>query len=137
MAHRGRKSADEALRQALACGATVETAARAAGVSPRTAHRRLADPAFRAGVHEARADMVQRTAGVMTAAALESVRTLLELQKPPHPAAVRLAAARAVIALGLRLREEADLAGRVAELERRLEATADDDEGTAEGGGPC
>ena len=32
---------------ALACGATVENAAQSAQVSPRTAHRRLSDPAFK------------------------------------------------------------------------------------------
>jgi len=46
VAHRGRKEADEALLQALACGATVETAAQRAGIGERTAYRRLADPEF-------------------------------------------------------------------------------------------
>jgi hypothetical protein len=46
VAHRGRKNADEAL--ALASGKSVREAAAEAGVSKRTAHRRLADPGFRA-----------------------------------------------------------------------------------------
>jgi hypothetical protein len=120
VAHRGRKGADEALLLALACGATVEAAARSAGVSPRTAHRRLADPAFHGRVRQARADMVQRTSGTLTAAAAESVRTLLELRKAPTPAAVRLGAARAVLEVGMKLREQADFEDRLAALEGRL-----------------
>jgi hypothetical protein len=60
----------------------------------------------------------------------------VELQATASPPAVRLGAARAVIGLGLWLREEADLAGRVAELERRLEGAAGDGAGAA-GGDPC
>jgi hypothetical protein len=40
------RSSDELLLSALAAGSTVEEAARTAGVSTRTAYRRLADPAF-------------------------------------------------------------------------------------------
>jgi hypothetical protein len=122
VAHRGRREADEALLLALACGATVESAARAAGLSPRTAHRRLADPAFAARVRQARADMAQRAAGALTAASAESVRTLLELQRASSPPAVRLGAARAVLEIGLKVREAAEFEGRLAALEQRLEA---------------
>ena len=122
MAHRGRQEADEALLTALACGATVENAARAAGVSPRTAHRRLADGAFRRRLQAARADMVQRTAGVLTAAALEAVKTLVEMMKPPVPCAVRLGAARATLEVGIKLREVADFEQRLAALEEQVRA---------------
>lgn len=43
---RGRRNADEALLAALACGATVENAARTVGISARTAHRRLKEEGF-------------------------------------------------------------------------------------------
>jgi hypothetical protein len=130
------KRGDEALLLALACGATVEGAAHKAGVSARTAYRRLADPAFQARLRQARADLAGRAAGLLTAASLESVRTLVELQAAVSPPAARLGAARAVIGLGQRLRAEADLTGRVAELERRLEGAAGDVAGLT-GGGPC
>jgi hypothetical protein len=78
MPTRGRKDADEALLVALACGATVEGAARQAGVSRRTAHRRLADPAFLRRLAAARADMVQRATGVLTnGASLKVFRPIL------------------------------------------------------------
>jgi hypothetical protein len=120
MAQQGRRNADEALLLALACGATVEAAAQKAGISQATAYRRLAEPAFRQRLQEVRADLVQRTAGALTAAAQEAVRTLLALQKDNVPAAVRLGAARAVLEIGVKLRESAELAERVAALEAQL-----------------
>jgi hypothetical protein len=122
MAHDGRKKADETLQTALACGATVENAARTAGVSPATVYRRLNDSGFQKKVQEIRSDMVRRTAGGLTAAGLEFVKTLLELSKPPAPYAVRLGAARAGLELGAKLRESADLEQRVQEIEERLNA---------------
>src|SRR5689334_17341262 len=101
MACEGRRGADEGLALALACGATAEQAAQKAGVSPRTAYRRKADAAFVRRVQAARGELAQRAGGALTAAALESVKTLLELQRPPAPPTVRLGAARAVLELGL------------------------------------
>jgi hypothetical protein len=124
MSRNGRHSADDSLLMALACGATVENAARQAGVSPRTAYRRLADAAFRQRLQTLRGDMVSRTAGTLTAAASEAVRTLLELMKNPTSSAVRLGAARAVLEIGMKLREMADLEARLAELEQRIETNA-------------
>jgi hypothetical protein len=124
MAHRGRQLADDPLIQALACGATVENAARQAGVSPRTAHRRMADKKFRRRLHLARADMAQRTAGALTAATLEAVRTLMELLKPPNPPAVRLGASRTILEMSLKLREATDWEERLAALEERLDGVA-------------
>jgi hypothetical protein len=65
MAHGGRTIADDALAAALAEGKTVRDAVVAAGVSERTAYRRLGDPAFRQKVSEIRARMLERAAGVM------------------------------------------------------------------------
>ena len=111
------KAADESLILALACGATIEAAARQCGVSDRTIRRRLSEPAFLARLQQARADMVKRSAGLLTAAAGESVRTLLALQKESAPPAVRLGAARAVLELGVKVRELVDLEARIASLE--------------------
>jgi hypothetical protein len=118
-----RKPEGERLVLALACGATVEAAARQCGVSERTVYRRLEDPAFKARVQEARGEMVKRSAGMLTAAAGASVQTLLSLQKDSAPPAVRLGAARAVIELGLKVRELADLEARIAALEHQAGIT--------------
>src|SRR6516225_6069830 len=112
------KGADRALLQALACGATVENAARKAGVSERTAYRRLDDPAFMQQLQQVRIDMVQRTVGMLTGASVAAVKTLVDLQ---HDAAVspavRRGAARDVLELAIKYREAADLEQRIAALE--------------------
>jgi hypothetical protein len=122
MAEKQRKKAEDVLLLALACGATVDSAARQCHLSERTVYRRLCEPAFRQRLQQLRADMVQRTAGALTSAATEAVRTLLDLQKPPMPPAVRLGAARAILEIGVKLREAAELEERIAELERRSQA---------------
>jgi hypothetical protein len=66
--------------------------------------------------------MVQRASGGLTAAAMESVKTLLTLQAPTNPPAVRLGAARATLEIGMKLREAVDLEERLAAVERRLAA---------------
>ena len=114
---RARKNTDEALLVALACGASVENAARAAGMSPRTAQRRLAEPAFRKRLQDLRTDMAQRTGGMLTAAGMEAVKTLISLQDGSIAAAVRLGAARTVLEFGIKLRENNELAERIAALE--------------------
>jgi hypothetical protein len=115
-----RKKAEDALLLALACGATVEVAARQCRLCVRTVYRRLAEPDFQRRLRTLRADMVQRTSGTLTAAGSEAVRTLLELQKPALPPAVRLAAARAVLEIGIKLREVADTEERLAALEEQV-----------------
>jgi len=120
MAQRRPQKTDEALLTALVCGATVENAARQCGVTERTVYRRLRDPEFQRRLLEVRADMVQRTAGMLTAAAMEAVKTLLSLQKESIPAAVRLGAARAVLELGVKLREAMELEQRIVALEKQL-----------------
>src|SRR5690349_19789268 len=88
-----RKKGETQLILAFACGATVESAARQCGLSARTVYHRLEDPDFRQQINDLKADMVQRAAAMLTAASTESVKTLVELQKPAQPAAVRLGAA--------------------------------------------
>jgi hypothetical protein len=119
-----RKKNEDALLLALACGATVEAAGRQCDLTERTVYRRLREPAFKARLQELRADMVRRSAGMLTAAAGEAVRTLLSLQKDSAPPAVRLGAARAVLELGIKVRELADLEARIVTLEAQAGITA-------------
>lgn len=113
MAGCGRRNADTALALALAGGATVETAAQAAGVSPRTVHRRAADPAFRALVDEIRAETVRQVVGQLSALGNRAVAALGELLQSKDER-VRLAAVR--VALGSLLK-----ASGLFEFERRLQ----------------
>jgi hypothetical protein len=119
MAGHGRKQVDEALLLALACGASAEAAAQKAGVGVCTVYRRLKEPGFKQRLGALRTEMVQRSAAMLTAAALEAIKTLLVLQQPSIPASVRLGAARSVIEMGMKLRESADIEERVAALEQR------------------
>jgi len=112
-----RKKNEDALLLALACGATVEGAAKQCNLSDRTIYRRLKDADFQARLMELRSDMVRRAAGMLTAAAGEAVRTLLSLQKEATPPADRLGAARAILELGIKVREIAELEIRMNELE--------------------
>ena len=123
-----RKKSEDAVILALACGATVETAARQCGLAERTVYRRMKEPDFKKRLKQVRADIVRRTAGALTAAATESVRTLMELQKSPSPPPVRLGAARAVLELGMKVREIADLEERLVAMEERLKMQYDEDE---------
>jgi hypothetical protein len=77
---------------------------------------------FRRRLQALRGDMVSRTAGTLTAAAGEAVQTLLELLKSTASAPVRLGAARAVLEIGMKVREAADLEERLAALEENAAA---------------
>jgi hypothetical protein len=64
--------------------------------------------------------MVKRSSRTLTAASTEAIRTLLTLQQPLNPPNTRLGAARAILEIGIRLREVADLEERLAAIEARL-----------------
>lgn len=106
---------NENLLIALACGSTVEVAAAKSGIAIRTVYRRLEDPDFRKQLQDFRANMVERSSAMLTAASMEAVKTLLSLMERSIPHATRLGASRAVIELGLKLRD-------LLEVEQRLDA---------------
>jgi hypothetical protein len=111
---------DEQLLGALAAGHAVEEAARAAGISQRTAYRRLADPAFQRRLAGARDNLVTEALGELVAsaaAAVGTLRTLLDARDDR----IKLGAAKTLLEQLLRIRETVALAERVAALERRQE----------------
>jgi hypothetical protein len=117
---RKRKNTDDSLLAALACGAALEHAARSAGMSVRTAQRRMKEPDIRQRLQQVRATMVERTSGMITAAGMEAVKTLITLQDPSTPAGVRRAAAQTILEVGLKLRENTELAERLAAVEAQV-----------------
>jgi hypothetical protein len=119
VAHRGRRNADEALATLLAAGRTLRDAAAAAGIAERTAARRWADPEFRTRVGQLRSDMVAAAAGTMADGMSSAAGTLKSLLESPSDT-VRLGASRAMIELGVKLRESDELERRVAALEASL-----------------
>ena len=123
MAENGRQKRQDALVLALAGGQTVRGAAAAAGVSERTAFRRLADPDFRRQVHEARAGMMQQALGKLTAGMSQAADVLQALLKAEADS-VKLSAARTILETGNRLRDACEIEQRLSELEVRLRTTA-------------
>jgi len=119
MAAAGRSGADETLVTLLASGVTRQQAAQSAGVGERTVYRRLEDPAFRAKIEEARADMLARTSAMLTAAGAAAAGTLIRLLRAESDA-VKLSAASRVLELGGRLRTDLELEARLAALEAQL-----------------
>jgi hypothetical protein len=119
MSLNGRKHSEEALLTALACGASVEVAARTAHISVRTAHRWLAKAEFQQRLNGVKAEMVKRTSAMLTATGLEAGKTLRELLASDNDH-VRLMAARALLELGAKYREAAEVEERLAILEQRL-----------------
>lgn len=125
MAGSGRVSADDRLAAELAAGKVVANAATAAGVSERTAFRRLADPTFKGRVAELRSGMVAAAAGRLTDGMTEAAGVLRELLTHPN-SGVRLRAAVKVIEFGMKVGELESLARQVGELRESLAATGSD-----------
>jgi hypothetical protein len=128
------RAANDKLLLALACGATTEGAARQVGICERTVRRRLNDPHFARQLQTLRGEMLQRTADQLTAAGTEAVRTLLLLQQTPNSGTVRLGAARAVLEIGIKIREIAEFEARLvaleaADAERRAQETSNGSSG--------
>jgi hypothetical protein len=114
------KSADPVIFATLLCGATADQAAAKAGVHVRTVRRRLANPAFRRKLNRLRSELRMRTADQLSAAGTEAVRTMIHLMNSTNPPNTRLGAARAVVELGMKTNEHADVSVRLAELEQRF-----------------
>jgi hypothetical protein len=111
-----RKNADATLLAALASGATVEAAAKQAGVSEGTVYRRLREPGFKAEIDQARADLIERAVSVLAGISSAAVVTLGQLLKSNRDS-VRLGAARTVLEMTIKLRDHAELEQRLAAME--------------------
>src|SRR5437016_3682851 len=117
MENEKRNRGDELLLSTLAAGSPVEQAARAAGVSTRTAYRRLADPAFGRRLAQARDALITGALGELVECASEAVQTLRALLTASDER-VRLGAAKATLEQLVRLRETLTLSQRLTALER-------------------
>jgi hypothetical protein len=115
-----RHTADETFLMAFASGATVEKAAHTAGISVRTAFRRLDDPLIKQRLKEIRLEIIQRGSSILSSSAADAVTTLQALMQPNVPAAVRLGAARALLEMNVKIRETAEMIERFETIEARL-----------------
>ncbi|HWB07968.1 MAG TPA: hypothetical protein VG826_01900 [Pirellulales bacterium] len=116
MGPNGTPAGDDGLILALAAGATVREAAEKAGIGERTVYRRLADADFRQAVSEARDRLFDAARGRLAGLASRAAETLERLMESDKPSEA-LGAAKAVLELGPRLREAADIEERISRLE--------------------
>ena len=116
---------DDALALGLARGLSVRAAAKLSGYSERHAHRRHADSAFKLRVWALRTRLVEQATGLLTAGNCEAARTLRNLLKD-ESSSIQLAAAKALLELGSKMRDSLELEHRIAELERNFGGTAND-----------
>ena len=93
----GRGNADAVLISQLAVGHTYADAADTAGVSERTARRRMNEPTFRSHVEAAQADMLSCALGRAAVAASEAVETLLRLMQSAESESVQVRAASTLL----------------------------------------
>ena len=122
MAKRPRRGkSDEVFLQAIACGASIETAANRAGISRSTAFRRVNAPEFKKTLQAMRREIVGRTLSVLSAATGEAARTLIQLTGTAHSSSVRLGASRAIIELSCKLRDHEDFEDRLRHIEDQFE----------------
>lgn len=107
------------LALALASGVGVNAAAEQFEMSRKTVQRWLKRPGFRRVVAELRGQLVETALGRMADHMTRSADALGALLDADD-LGVRLRAARAVLGLGLRMRDSVEIAERVRELEEEL-----------------
>ena len=118
MAGSGRRNADDRLALELAAGRTVADAAKAAGVSQRTAYRRLDDAGYRQRISTLRSAMVDRATGRLADRSTDAVETLGVLLAAESEWSGSARPDRSWI-LGTKLRESTEIEERLAALEQR------------------
>lgn len=112
-------AADELILAGLAAGMTHAEAAELASTSTKTIQRRLADERFAAEVARRRSQQVERITGRLTELSIRAVDTLDTALDDDSPT-IRLRAADLTLNWLVRLRREADLERRIAEIEKEL-----------------
>ncbi len=110
---------DELIIGGLSAGLTHADAADLAGVSTKTVQRRLADERFVAEVARRRGQQVERVTGQLSQLSVRAVDTLESALGDESPT-IRLRAADLTLNWLVRLRREADLERRIAEIELEL-----------------
>lgn len=88
---------DDVLFSLLVSGCHVENAARAAGISERTAFRRLADPTFRARLDQARETLRESILAKLSDGAHDAISVLMDLMREAEDEGVRFRSAKALL----------------------------------------
>jgi len=110
---------------ALLAHRNVEEAARAVGICTNTLQRWMKDPGFEAAYYDALRSAYAQSIGRLEQATGAAVTTVLKLMVDSSASAAnRLRAAELVLSQGTKVIEMADLAARVAELERAVDSAS-------------
>jgi len=117
VAHDGRHAADERLLMLLASGTSIRAAASECEIGESTIWRRLRDPDFIAALNAARSQLWADALGRLTHTATKAADRLAALIDEAGSDAVKLAACKAVIELGCRLRDAVEIESRLQRLE--------------------
>lgn len=113
-----KERADARLALGLAGGLTWRQAATEAGLSERSAYRRGDDPEFRSRVDKLAADGWRQAAARLEELVGDAAARLGSLLSDPDPR-VALTSAKAILDVGGRVREQAELVERIEALEAR------------------
>ena len=117
---RGGRALDDRLVIELAAGRSIPDAARAVGCSEKTIDRRLADPAFRLRIEQARRETFDAAAARLASVATAAVDALAQLMVSADTDAARVSAARAVLTLALPWRGAVEVETQLAELREQV-----------------
>jgi hypothetical protein len=100
----GKRDRDALVIAALAGGASYADAGRVAGLSKSTVARRMAEPAFRTEVNDARERTIDQARGILSSGSLSAARTLVEVASEGSSESARVAAASRLLDITLRRR---------------------------------
>lgn len=103
----------------VAGGSSIKTSAEIVGCSLQTAYNTSATAEFRQRVSEIRTEVASSTVGTLTLAASEAASTLRELLDASNPPAVRLNAAKSILAALQPISELGELRKRIDALEAK------------------
>ena len=126
-APRPRRDIDDLLAFHLASGLTIARAAERVGVNERTVRRRLADAKFRKRLDDLRSEAVGRAVAMLADGMTKAAERLVGLVDAPDEK-IALAACKAVLELGMRLRQAEETERKVEDLARRVYALQEADQ---------
>lgn len=106
---------------ALLTNATIKDAAAACGVSERTMHNRLNDPAFRARYDTARLEALRQSSAYLQVIVGEAIQKMYEIMLDPDTAPqIQLNAATAIVRAQQTMTEQTDVLTQLAELKEAV-----------------
>ena len=116
------KKNDAVIIAALVGGATIDEAAKIADISPRTVHRRLASPEFKAALDDANLVIIRHAVSRLCGGSIRAVDTLEDLLEAKSEN-TRLQAARSILGLAIKYRETIELEDRLRQIENMIKQT--------------